>query len=146
MLEDLTSPDLSEMGGSAEPVGGESDEETTAQDQASVQSDTNSNGHDSKQQTEGSGEPDLAQHSQMEKSNQKVQADHAKAARKTTALVPVLMVEKDTGKGEPRPKRSRPKHKEQWDRRLLSYVRQKQEGSLEEGEQGDLWSITWPLR
>ena len=30
--------------------------------------------------------------------------------------------------GEPRAKKSRPKHKEQWDRRLLSYVRQKQVG------------------
>ncbi len=38
---------------------------------------------------------------------------------------------------EKRTKKPRPKHKEQWDRRLLSYVRKKQEGSAEGDEQDD---------
>jgi hypothetical protein len=135
--EDLTSPDLSEMGGSAEPVVGESNEETTAQDQASGESDTNSNGHDSKQQTEGSGarfgasQPDRKEQSEGPGGSREggVEDDGTGAGADGR---------EDAGKGEPRPKRPRPKHKEQWDRRLLSYVRQKQEGSLEEGDQGDL--------
>jgi hypothetical protein len=42
---------------------------------------------------------------------------------------------KGTGQGERRAKKSRPKHKEQWDRRLLSYVRQRQEGESEADDQ-----------
>ena len=135
--EDLTSPDLSEMGGSAEPVVGESNEETTDQDRASVQSDTSSNGHDSKQQTEGSGDrsgatqPDGKEQSEGPGGSREGGVEDDGTGSGANGR-------KDTGKGEPRPKKSRPKHKEQWDRRLLSYVRQKQEGSLEEGEQGDL--------
>lgn len=37
--------------------------------------------------------------------------------------------------GDKRAKKPRPKHKEQWDRRLLSYVRKQQEESPESGEQ-----------
>jgi hypothetical protein len=37
--------------------------------------------------------------------------------------------------GDKRPKKPRPKHKEQWDRRLLSYVRKKQSGSTDGDEQ-----------
>ncbi|WP_241559676.1 DUF3883 domain-containing protein [Hydrogenophaga sp. NH-16] len=37
--------------------------------------------------------------------------------------------------GDKRAKKSRPKHKEQWDRRLLSYVRKKQEESADADEQ-----------
>src|SRR5690606_304802 len=44
---------------------------------------------------------------------------------------------KDPGEGERRAKKSRPKHKEQWDRRLLSYVRQKQEESSDAGDQDE---------
>jgi hypothetical protein len=39
------------------------------------------------------------------------------------------------GEGGRRAKKSRPKHKEQWDRRLLSYVRQKQDGDSEADDQ-----------
>jgi hypothetical protein len=42
---------------------------------------------------------------------------------------------KGTSTDEERPKKLRPKHKEQWDRRLLSYVRKKQEGSADADEQ-----------
>ena len=46
------------------------------------------------------------------------------------------------GKGSPsdegRPKKPRPKHKEQWDRRLLSYVRKKQEKSSDADDQEGL--------
>lgn len=38
--------------------------------------------------------------------------------------------------GDKRAKKPRPKHKEQWDRRLLSYVRKKQEESADADEQG----------
>ena len=48
------------------------------------------------------------------------------------------MVEKVQEKVSLRQKKSRPKHKEQWDRRLLSYVRQKQEDSSKDGDQEDL--------
>lgn len=42
---------------------------------------------------------------------------------------------KGAGKDEQHPKKSRPKHKEQWDRRLLSYVRQRQEESMGTSDQ-----------
>lgn len=42
---------------------------------------------------------------------------------------------KGVSTGDGRAKRPRPKHKEQWDRRLLSYVRKKQEGSPDAEEQ-----------
>ncbi len=42
---------------------------------------------------------------------------------------------KGSSTGEKRAKKPRPKHKEQWDRRLLSYVRKKQEESADADEQ-----------
>jgi hypothetical protein len=42
---------------------------------------------------------------------------------------------KGSSTGDKRAKRPRPKHKEQWDRRLLSYVRKKQEDSADADEQ-----------
>lgn len=39
--------------------------------------------------------------------------------------------------GDKRPKKPRPKHKEQWDRRLLSYVRKKEEEAADADEQED---------
>jgi hypothetical protein len=43
---------------------------------------------------------------------------------------------KGASTGDGRTKKPRPKHKEQWDRRLLSYVRKKQEESPDADEQG----------
>jgi hypothetical protein len=42
---------------------------------------------------------------------------------------------KGSSTGDKRAKKPRPKHKEQWDRRLLSYVRKKQEASADADEQ-----------
>jgi hypothetical protein len=42
---------------------------------------------------------------------------------------------KGSSTGDKRTKKPRPKHKEQWDRRLLSYVRKKQEASADADEQ-----------
>ena len=44
---------------------------------------------------------------------------------------------KGSSTGDKRAKKPRPKHKEQWDRRLLSYVRKKQEESADADEQED---------
>jgi hypothetical protein len=44
---------------------------------------------------------------------------------------------KGSSTGDRRPKTPRPKHKEQWDRRLLSYVRQRHEKSSQVDEQED---------
>jgi len=52
---------------------------------------------------------------------------------------------KGSGQGKQPVKKSRPEHKEQWDRRLLSYVRHKKEGSPEINEQNGLSEHNWAV-
>jgi hypothetical protein len=135
--EDLTSPDLGEMGGAEEPVSDEGNEATTPNGRTSDQGDTISNGHGRNQQTEGSGAGSGA--SQSDEKTRETDPNGSRAGdRESNGNDFRADGGKGTGKDEPRPKSTRPKHKEQWDRRLLSYVRQKQGDSPEAGEQEDL--------
>ena len=135
--EDLTSPDLGEMGGATEPVSDADNEATTPDGQTSDQSDTGSSGHERNQQTEGSGaisgaaQPDGKEREAGPGGSRQDDKESNGSEAGTDGR-------KGTGQGEPRQKKSRPKHKEQWDRRLLSYVQRKEEGSSENGEQEDL--------
>ena len=135
--EDLTSPDLGGMGGATEPVSDEENEATTPHGQTSEQSETSSSGHERNQQAEESGV-----RSGAAQSDGKERESGPGGSRQNDAECngPAMGTDgrKVAEQGDRRQKKSRPKHKEQWDRRLLSYVRQKQEDSSEDGEQEDL--------
>lgn len=127
--EDLTSPDLGEIGGTAEP---DNHEETGA---------ASTSIEDSGEQTYGA---PGALHNKRQRDTS-VPSTGAEAAeqpgREAESGGPRRGVtgrdgsetssgsNKGSGAGERRAKKPRPKHKEQWDRRLLSYVRQRQEES-----------------
>ncbi len=135
--EDLTSPDLEEMGSTTEPVSDEDSKATTPSGQTSDESETGSGDRERNRQTEGSGSRSGAAQSD----GKEQEADLGGSRQGDTERGSPGTGEegrKGAGQGEQRQKKSRPKHKEQWDRRLLSYVRQKQEDASEDGEQEDL--------
>ena len=138
--EDLTSPDLGEMGGITEP---DNKEETPT---------ASASANDAGEQADVAAE---GKHGNPHPDTQEPPSDRGSAARPgrgSESAGPGDDVTKRNGsatgvggkngpaEGERRAKRSRPKHKEQWDRRLLSYVRQKQEsesGANDESTQSE---------
>lgn len=133
--DDLTSSSLDDMGSTTDPVyppeiksdtaptdvpkGGERTPDRpgtnrpTGEPQSHPKGETASN-----QEQHGTGSPDAHEKGTGEGSSPTWRGDS-----------------KGTSTDEKRPKKLRPKHKEQWDRRLLSYVRKKQEGSADADEQ-----------
>jgi ribosomal protein S24E len=136
-VEDLTSPELDEMSGTTESGSREESDTAPVPDENYGEREARPGGKDRNQRTEDSGPRPGAEPSERTgrgedsgSSGQEASERNGSARRDGGS--------KDTGQGERRPKKSRPKHKEQWDRRLLSYVRQKQEGPSEAGEQEGL--------
>lgn len=131
--EDLTSPDLDEMGGDMEPTGPDEDGMTSESGENSDEFKNHSGGTNQKPRPE-----ELGQQGGKTSSDQSGGEDgdgipqqdagdqDGSATREGGRARP--------GYGERRTKKSRPKHKEQWDRRLLSYVRQRQEDSSDIGD------------
>jgi len=135
--EDLTSPDLDEMGGTTEPASHEESEAAPAPVETSGEREARPGGKERNQQTEDSGPRPGAEPSERTGRGEGSGGARQDATERNGSATGVDG-SKDTGQGERRAKKSRPKHKEQWDRRLLSYVRQKQEDSSEAGEQEGL--------
>lgn len=135
--EDLTSPDLDEMGGTTEPASHEGSEAAPAPVETSGEREARPGGKERNQQTENSGSRLGAEPSERTGRGEGSGGSRQDATERNGSATGVDG-SKDTGQGERRAKKSRPKHKEQWDRRLLSYVRQKQEDSSEAGEQEGL--------
>lgn len=137
MTEDLTSPDLDEMGAPSESVNHGEGDTAPSPLEASGERDA-SPGHSARNPSRDGRQPrpegEASEHTGRE-------TDSPKSHRGSTqrsGSTPGMDGSAGTTQGERRAKRSRAKHKEQWDRRLLSYVRQKQESSSESGGQEDM--------
>ena len=132
-VEDLTSPDLDEMSGTAEPASREEGDTAPAPDENSGECEARPGGKERNQRTEDSGP-----HRGAEPSERAGRGEGSGISRQGATERNGSSTRegggKASGQGEGRAKKSRAKHKEQWDRRLLSYVRQKQEDSSEAGE------------
>jgi len=138
--EDLTSPNLGEMGGITEP---NSEEEAPAASASAIdageQADVAADGKP------GDPHPDMPEHpsdreSTAQPSRGSKSTGPGEGGKKRDGSATDVGGNKGRAEGERRAKRSRPKHKEQWDRRLLSYVRQKQEsesGANDENSQSE---------
>ena len=132
--EDITSPDLDEMGGTTEPSSHEESEAAPAPVETSGEREARPGGKERNQQTEDSESRPGAEPSERTGRGEGPGGSRQDSAERNGSTTGVDG-SKGTGQGERRAKKSRPKHKEQWDRRLLSYVRQKQGDSSEAGEQ-----------
>lgn len=131
---DLTSPDLDEMSGATESSSREENDTAPAPDEDSDESEAHAGGKEWKQRTRDSGRQDTTEPSERAgraegagNSGQDASGRNGATTREGGST--------RSGQGERRAKKSRPTHKEQWDRRLLSYVRRKQEASSETGDQ-----------
>lgn len=133
--EDLTSPDLDEMDGLAEP---DNYEETraapTSVDDSGEQADIAPGDKHGNQQPDTS-EP-LSKEESAERPGRGAESGAPRwSVTERNGSATGISSSKGLGEGKRRAKKSRPKHKEQWDRRLLSYVRQQQEGESETDDQ-----------
>lgn len=131
--EDLTSPELDQMGGIIDPVTHKERDTKSGAVQGADDRETYPGDIKQDQQTEGAGHQGKA--AQTERANGE---DDSGITRQGTSNRNGTTIREGgrTPLGQGRDqgtKKSRPKHKEQWDRRLLSYVRQNQEGASEPG-------------
>lgn len=133
--EDLTSPDLDEMGGIAEP---DNHEETgapsTSVDSSGEQAGVAPGGKPGNQHPDTSTPPPGGESAERPERGAESGGPRRGATERNGSATGAGS-NKGPGEGERRAKKSRPKHKEQWDRRLLSYVRQKQEDESETEDQ-----------
>ena len=134
-FDDLTSSNLDDMGSAADqnyPLESKLDKVTT---EASKGGERAPNSVDTSQP---SGEPKTST-KDGQPSPQVPRITGVTNASDKDAVTPEASDRHGHGKGastgDVRSKKSRPKHKEQWDRRLLSYVRKKQEESPDADEQ-----------
>lgn len=132
--EDITSPDLDDMGGTTEPASHEESEAAPAPVETSGEREARPGGKERNQQTEDSESRPGAEPSERTGRGEGPGGSRQDSAERNGSATGVDG-SKGTGQGERRAKKSRPKHKEQWDRRLLSYVRQRQEGESEADDQ-----------
>lgn len=137
MTEDLTSPDLDEMGGTSDSVNHGERDTASFPIETSGESGTPP---DDKGRNPSRGErrphPDAESSDRAGRETDSPNSDRGNT--QWTGSTTGMGGSAGMAQGERLAKRSRPKYKEQWDRRLLSYARRKQESSSESGEQEDL--------
>ncbi|MHB2058573.1 protein NO VEIN domain-containing protein [Pseudomonas monsensis] len=131
---DLTSPDLDEMSGATEPSSRKESDTAPAPDESSDKREPHLRGKERKPRTEDSAHQGRAEPSERPGRGEGSESSGRDASERNGSTTREGGSTRSV-QGEQRAKKSRPKHKEQWDRRLLSYVRQKQETSSEPGDQ-----------
>lgn len=137
MTVDLTSPDLDEMGKTSEPVDhGEGDSTSTHNKPSEEHGTSADNESPNPSAGERQARPDKDSSEHTEQQADLSDSDRGNAQR--TGSTFGLENSGGTARGERGTKKLRPKHKEQWDRRLLSYVRQKQKNTSESDKQKDI--------
>ncbi len=135
--EDLTSPDLDEMGGTPEPTEHEPPEPASPPDVTAMPEDRT-------QEPVGTNHPE--DDGKVRRRIEPTDRNHRLPEPSDTRLAPDLQrprtvdhtEPKSTPPGGRRAKKSRPKHKEQWDRRLISYVRKISEAERDSDTDGSL--------
>ncbi len=127
--EDLTSPELDEMGGTTEQNNHEETEATpTSVGESGGQADqVHGSHHKNQQHSKSASSPGGG--SREQPSSEAGAGSPGRSAPESNASATDVGGKQRPGDGERIAKKPRPQHKEQWDRRLLSYVRQRQEAS-----------------
>ncbi|ELO1825798.1 DUF3883 domain-containing protein [Vibrio cholerae] len=127
--EDLTSPELDEMGGTTEPNNHEETESapTSVVDSCGQANQTHGSHHKNQQHSKSASSPGGG--SREQPSSEAGSGSPGRSAPESNASATDVGGKQRPGDGERIAKKPRPQHKEQWDRRLLSYVRQRQEAS-----------------
>ncbi|EOX3399533.1 DUF3883 domain-containing protein [Vibrio cholerae] len=127
--EDLTSPELDEMGGTTEPNNHEETESapTSVVDSCGQANQTHGSHHKNQQHSKSASSPGGG--SREQPSSEAGSGSPGRRAPESNASATDVGGKQRPGDGERIAKKPRPQHKEQWDRRLLSYVRQRQEAS-----------------
>ncbi|HGJ8933628.1 TPA: DUF3883 domain-containing protein [Pseudomonas aeruginosa] len=132
--EDLTSPDLDEMGGITESGDHEeTDVAPTSVDDFREQAGARGGKHGNPQLD--TSEPPPGGESADRPGREAESGGSRRGVTERTGSTTGVGSNNSPGEGQRRTKKSRPKHKEQWDRRLLSYVRQNQDGDSEADDQ-----------
>ncbi len=133
--EDLTSPDLDEMGGDTEPAGPDEDDMTSESGDNSDECEAHPGSKNQKRRPEKPGQQGAKTSSDQSSSEDGAGIPQQNAGDQNGSTTHEGGKTR-SGHGKRRTKKSRPKRKEQWDRRLLSYVRQRQEESsdISDGE------------
>lgn len=133
--DDLTSPDLDEMGSIAEPDNYErTGSASTSIDESVEQADVAHGGKHGNQESETS-EPLPTEESAEGPARGAEPGGTRGGVTVRNGSATGVGSNRGPVDSERHARKSRPKHKEQWDRRLLSYVRQKQEGESETDDQ-----------
>jgi hypothetical protein len=136
--EDLTSPELNDIGGTAE-TGYEPN--TT---EAAVSTDSSKQSSHHKEPSEAIDQPDESRQRAKEPDSPVQKRSQTETAAPTHDATDDHVNQPHDGDHRNRPstdrasKKSRPKHKEQWDRRLLSYVRKKSDSETDADSQENL--------
>lgn len=135
-IDDLTSSNLEDMGGTIDPSYQPQRNQNSRTGETSQVGESNPDPMDSKQRT-----------SESHISNKYVQPTQQDQLNTRSADIPnkdhiptehsTIQSSKEASTSDPQTRKPRPKHKEQWDRRLLSYVRQKQESTSDTNAQDD---------
>ncbi len=125
--EDLTSPELDEMGGTTEPNNHEDTEAapTSVGDSGGQADQAHGSHHRNQQHSKSASSPGGGTREQP--SSEAGSGSPGRSAPESNASATEVGGKNRPGDGERIAKKPRPQHKEQWDRRLLSYVRQRQE-------------------
>lgn len=133
-IDDLTSSSLEDMGGAIDPSYQPESNQNSSTGETSQVGESNLDPMDSKQRT-----------SESHISDKYVQPTQQNQRNTRSADIPnkdyiptehsTIHSSKEAPTSDPQTRKPRPKHKEQWDRRLLSYVRQKQENSSDTDSQ-----------
>ncbi len=129
--EDLTSPDLDEMSGVTETFSGDENDTVPVPNDSSYAHETYTDDKEKKRQAE---DPEHQAPSGGAGGEEGSETSRQKIGDRNS-LFPQKGGSSRSGQGERHTNKTRPKHKEQWDRRLLSYVRQNQEDFSCTGDQ-----------
>jgi hypothetical protein len=135
--EDLTSPDLDEMGETAEPDNHEEPgaASTSVDDSGEHPDSTPGNSHGKQQRDTLS--PSTGGEAAEQPEREAATGGHRPGVTGSGGAGIGVGSDKEPGERQMRAKKPRPKHKVQWDRRLLSYVRQRQDTSSDAGDQDE---------
>ncbi|WP_026331244.1 DUF3883 domain-containing protein [Thioalkalivibrio sp. ALMg13-2] len=137
-LVDLTSPDLDEMSDTVDPSTAKESDWGNGTGGGSPEGDASSGSRGwDRRMEEGGGVHSGEEQSERIGREEGPEAPHQGTTERNNSENRAGAIGV-SGQGQKRAKKSRAKHKEQWDRRLLSYVRQKQEDSSGADDTGGL--------
>lgn len=131
--EDLTSPELDEMGAATDPDNYEETQPAPTSVDNSVEQADEAHGCNDRNHQQSESASSNGGSSREQPWRESGSSSPGRSAPESNSSATDVGGKHRSGDSERIAKKHRPKHKEQWDRRLLSYVRQRQEESANTG-------------